>query len=157
MSQRYTTIEELNRLPDISELESAVETRNEFRPTDMRTPMHVATNNGPNLQKFLRQTDHRMPPESGMERRHMLPMPPPESIYPPSYFGKGELIDDVTKEPQYIERFVKTTDCVSVNDHVSSCHVCSKLYKNDRTFFIILILVLIVICLLMLKKILDTN
>jgi hypothetical protein len=45
--------------------------------------------------------------------------------------------------------------CADVADHSSTCSVCSKLYNNDRTIFIVIIIILVVICLFMLKKILN--
>ena len=45
--------------------------------------------------------------------------------------------------------------CAEVADHSSTCSVCSKLYNNDRTIFIVIIVILVVICLFMLKKILN--
>lgn len=45
--------------------------------------------------------------------------------------------------------------CIDVSDHVKSCPVCSRLYANDRTVWIICVVVLAIICLLLLKKTLE--
>jgi hypothetical protein len=45
--------------------------------------------------------------------------------------------------------------CVSVSDHVFNCKVCTKLYNNDRTIYIITIVMLSIICILLLKKVLN--
>ena len=47
--------------------------------------------------------------------------------------------------------------CLDIAGHVSSCPICTKFYNDDRTIYIIAIIVLAVICILLLKKVLDTN
>ncbi len=49
----------------------------------------------------------------------------------------------------------RVLSCAEVADHASACSVCSKLYNNDRTIYIVIIVILTVICLFMLKKILN--
>ena len=50
-----------------------------------------------------------------------------------------------------------TNNCVDVAEHAENCVVCSKLYKNDRTIFILIIIFLAVVNLLLLKRILETE
>ncbi len=47
--------------------------------------------------------------------------------------------------------------CVDVADHATSCSVCSKLYSNNNTVFILIIIFLAVVNLLLLKRILETE
>jgi hypothetical protein len=47
------------------------------------------------------------------------------------------------------------TSCLSVAEHAADCKVCSKLYNNDKTVYIIAIVLLSIICLLLLKKVLN--
>ena len=62
-------------------------------------------------------------------------------------------------EPQIKENFTKVSlvSCVDAADHVQSCVVCSKLYKNNNTLLILLLVFLAVINLLLLKRILETE
>ena len=46
-------------------------------------------------------------------------------------------------------------NCRDVAGHAANCDVCSKLYNNDKTFYIIAICILVIICILLLKRILD--
>lgn len=46
-------------------------------------------------------------------------------------------------------------NCVDVAKHVEGCPVCTRLYNNDRTVYVIVIVILVVLCLLLLKKVLD--
>lgn len=45
--------------------------------------------------------------------------------------------------------------CLAVAEHTADCKVCSKLYNNDKTVYIIAIVLLSIICILLLKKVLD--
>jgi hypothetical protein len=45
--------------------------------------------------------------------------------------------------------------CVNVADHASQCQVCSKLYQNDKTVYIVAIVILTIICIILLKRILE--
>ena len=49
----------------------------------------------------------------------------------------------------------KDLNCRDISHHTSNCDVCSKLYNNDKTIYIIIICVLAIICILLLKRILD--
>jgi len=48
-------------------------------------------------------------------------------------------------------------NCVDVAEHASQCLVCSKLYTNNNTIFILIIIFLAVVNLLLLKRILETE
>jgi hypothetical protein len=48
-----------------------------------------------------------------------------------------------------------TFNCRDIADHVSNCTVCSRLYNNDKTIYIISIIILVIINFLLLKRILD--
>ena len=58
-------------------------------------------------------------------------------------------------EPYEMPNQKDTLNCRDVAGHTSNCDVCSKLYNNDKTFYIIAICVLVIICILLLKRILD--
>ena len=58
-------------------------------------------------------------------------------------------------EPYEMPPQKDTLNCREVAGHASNCDVCSKLYNNDKTFYIIAICILVIICILLLKRILD--
>ena len=45
--------------------------------------------------------------------------------------------------------------CLEVAEHIKDCPICSKLYNNDNTVYIIVIVILSIICILLLKRVLD--
>jgi hypothetical protein len=47
--------------------------------------------------------------------------------------------------------------CIDVADHTANCVVCSKLYANNNTIFILIIVFLALVNLLLLKRILETE
>ena len=55
-----------------------------------------------------------------------------------------------------VENYEPLLNCVNVANHVKNCPVCSKLYSNDKTLYIIIIVVLAVISALLLKKVLES-
>ena len=58
-------------------------------------------------------------------------------------------------EPYEMPQQKDTLHCRDVAMHATNCDVCSKLYNNDKTFYIIAICILVIICILLLKRILD--
>jgi hypothetical protein len=50
---------------------------------------------------------------------------------------------------------VKSIHCVDIIDHVKLCPLCSKIYNDDKTIYIIIIIMLMVLCLILIKKILN--
>jgi len=46
-------------------------------------------------------------------------------------------------------------NCVGISDHIGNCPICSKLYSNDKTMYIIAIVILAIIVILLLKKVLE--
>jgi hypothetical protein len=50
---------------------------------------------------------------------------------------------------------VGSPTCLEIADHVGSCPICSRFYKNDNTVYIIAIVILAIICILLLKRVLN--
>jgi hypothetical protein len=50
-----------------------------------------------------------------------------------------------------------SNQCIDVADHAANCPVCSKLYANNNTIFILIIVFLALVNLLLLKRILETE
>lgn len=48
-------------------------------------------------------------------------------------------------------------NCVDVSEHTLNCIVCSKLYNNNNTLYILVIIFLAIVNLLLLKRILETD
>ena len=46
-------------------------------------------------------------------------------------------------------------NCISIARHIKMCPICSKLYDNDKSIYIIGIVFLLVICIILLKKIIE--
>ena len=70
-------------------------------------------------------------------------MSPPREAYQP-------------KMPRIIENFKPELSCRDVADHITNCPICSKLYKQKRTGYIIAIIVLVIINLILLNKVFSS-
>jgi hypothetical protein len=60
--------------------------------------------------------------------------------------------------PPVMEKFDNQTNnlsCIDVANHIAQCPICSQLYKNDKSIYMIAIIILSVVCLLLLKKVLE--
>ncbi len=150
-------IDDLNTLPDITDLEHDVSTR-----VDKRMPKPMDSGFGPDedaiSRRHIRNTNHVLPPEAGMTMRYPMmetDYPGPPLYAPPSSGNRLPMY----AEPILAEGFAPSPapqgSCVSVADHVHSCKVCSKLYKFDRIWYIIAICFLLIISLLLFKKVME--
>ncbi len=77
----------------------------------------------------------------------------PQHLYGSSggFAPESQMYYEAYDSPQYKDNL----NCRDVASHISNCHVCSRLYNNDKTYYIIAICVLIIICILLFKRILD--
>jgi hypothetical protein len=56
----------------------------------------------------------------------------------------------------YIESYTPPAfTCIDVSNHISSCPICSKIYNDDKTPYLIAIAILVIILIIMLKKIIE--
>jgi len=94
-----------------------------------------------NIQKHIRDS-RPMNAQSGMAPYN----PPPQQMMPP----QEQRIEHFERQPSY-----QSYNCVDVARHIQDCPICSKLYYNDKSVYIIAIVVLCIICLLLLKKVLN--
>lgn len=62
-------------------------------------------------------------------------------------------------EENYIPHMggIANLSCIDISHHIKNCPICSKLYDNDKSIYIIGIVVLIIICIILLKKILENS
>ena len=95
--------------------------------------------NDDRVKRFLRNKQPILE-ESGMISH---PPPPPR---PP------------LQSPQYVPQQADSEPiitCKDVYDHIETCPVCKRLYKQDNTILIIVIAFLAILCILLIKKILS--
>ena len=59
-------------------------------------------------------------------------------------------------QPKIIENYKNELSCREIADHVSNCPICSKLYRQKRTGYIIAIIVLVIINLILLNRVVST-
>ena len=154
MSKRNVTF--LDDLPELNDLEKTNSNKNVYNPN---------TSIAPKYKRFIKKSRTRIPDQSGMNPKNVLS----SHHHPHSHAQENEDNEHMHEENQLFQspninnmspknyRDLNTTPvntCLDVASHVENCPICSQLYKNDRTLFIITIVILVVICALLLKKIL---
>ena len=112
--------------------------------------------------KFIRESSNisNIPYESGMILT--------QKQYQPHQIKIQEMIEQEKLEQEKLEQeklehrsrksnsyYNNGPSCLVVAEHISTCPLCSKFYKNDNTLYIIIIIMLLIVILLLLKKILD--
>jgi len=107
----------------------------------------------PRVEKFIRNS-HMMPPEAGMQMNN----PAPIVHFPGHVSGIAGPSPQYQPQPQYgeqIEPVGQGHSCLDVSSHVDTCPICTKLYSNDKTVYIIIIVILAIMCILLLKRVLE--
>jgi hypothetical protein len=115
-------------------------------------------NNNPHIQQHYQYNQNPYPPQQNYPYNNAI-------YYDQNYIGDDSYIiphssgglapnSQMFYEP-YNAPKQRVLSCAEVADHSSTCSVCSKLYNNDKTIYIVIIVILMVICLFMLKKILN--
>ena len=112
------------------------------------------------VSKFIRDTTYNPPFESGMaynqvqqqqqQIQQQIQLPPPPPPQPIEGFQHNQ-------EHMKQENFhrILSLSCVDVAEHASNCIVCSRLYNNDMTLYIIVITILLLTIVILIKKVLD--
>lgn len=95
----------------------------------------------PKYQKFIRNSGGEPPSESGMRDSRTMMQELPTGGQPQQMVSVAPVRDGPS--------------CLDVADHIENCPICSKLYKDDKTVYLIAIVVLAIICIILLKKVLD--
>jgi len=91
-------------------------------------------------KKFIRNSMGPPPAESGMTpNAQEFFQPPPQA--PPQVAQMRPPNNSPT--------------CLDTHEHVQTCPICSRFFKNDNTMYIIAIVVLAIICILLLKRVLN--
>lgn len=122
----------------------------------------IPSDNANQINKFIRN-GYQPPQEAGMGSRQAAQQQQQQpqqqqmqmQIYeqPPQNLEPQQL--QVYEPMKYIQHDYRHLSCISVADHASNCIVCSRLYNNDRTGYIIVIILLSIICILLLKRVLN--
>ena len=98
-------------------------------------------------QQQLQQQQQQKPPPQQQQQQPQPQQPQPQQPIIEKF---------VSDTPEaYTPLPPKFPSCLEVSEHISSCPICSKLYKNDNTLYIITIVILAVLCILLLKKVLN--
>jgi hypothetical protein len=159
MTYKQNNVTYIDDLPDIDEF---VE-----KPVSHGMSM-IPPNDASKFKKFIRPTNsNHTPVESGMSP-NTYPSQQQQMMY--NYQDQPHSSGGFAPhQEQYYERYnnnnhqnnlpklkdIAQPTCVDVADHTANCSVCSKLYNNDRTIYIIAIAILCIICILLLKRVLD--
>ncbi len=53
------------------------------------------------------------------------------------------------------EPYTAPFNCLDVSNHLKSCPICSKLYDNDKSVYIVAIVILVIIVIILLKKVIE--
>ena len=69
-------------------------------------------------------------------------------LYPQPDFSSSLSMSSIPVVPSELS-------CIQVCEHVNNCPVCSKIFNNDKTIYIILIILLSITTLICLKKVLN--
>jgi hypothetical protein len=153
MVQQYTNIQDLPTLNDNGKIEHFPMSHESFAPD--------------NLGKFISQ-NHIPPNQSGMG----VPQYGGYESIGNMYGGYGSPIgngnikmsgsyggyshEDFFNPPEnYTPPPNVPGNCMSVADHTANCPVCSKLYKCDKTLYVLFIIVLAALCAILVKKVMD--
>jgi hypothetical protein len=169
-NQQNGNVTMIDDLPDIEDLDPSQNQMEQLSGLNMLPPSESSK-----FQKYIRNNNYNPHQNSGMNT-HMIPSYDPHKI---GYHGmnQGSYIDSfpLSNYPQHMQMMHSSggmapnnqqfyepyepqksnATCLDVADHAENCPVCSKLYNNDKTVYIIAIVILCIICILLLKRILD--
>jgi len=163
--QNTTSIDEL---PEIEELEGPTpyqpSIRNHLKESKYPGLEMIPETESNKFQKYIRN-EHVPSMESGMNDMYVGESPFStytnlnEMYHDESVFEKQNSTPQQEYKilPKYntVELPTNSPSCIDVSNHLVMCPVCSRLYNNDKTVYIISIVVLAFICILLLKKVLD--
>lgn len=121
-------------------------TRDQMRASRYPGADHLPPDQAEKFQKYIRGGTREMPPESGMSG-----MMAEQQMKPAMEEMQAEHVPMQAMPVQSSNG----PSCLDVADHIENCPICSKLYKDDKTVYLIAIVVLAIICIILLKKVLD--
>lgn len=161
-NQQNGNVTMIEDLPDIEELD------NNSQQMELNGLNMIPASESSKFQKFIRNNNnHNFHESSGMNNNRMIQSYNPYKVGYNNNMNQGSYIDSINvpnyQYPNVNQPFyepyenvkMNPTNCLDVADHATNCPVCSKLYNNDKTVYIITIVILSIICILLLKRILD--
>jgi hypothetical protein len=103
--------------------------------------------------RMMQDMRHQMfgPPNMPPHMMHAQQQYPPQSYGPPQYTPP----QPYTPEEEKADDTSQAASCLELAQHAQNCPLCSKVYDNDKTVYIVTIIVLAIICILLLKKCLS--
>lgn len=154
----FTSIDELPDLEDID---------NRPAPTVPMIRERPGPNNMEPYQKYLRSSAPAMV-QSGMSGGPPVTMLNNNHFSHEGYGPPNPGMQHATLQPQEMYQppepkvlpVITAPDplnisCIDIARHIQDCPICSKLYNNDRTVYVVAIVVLAIVCLLLLKRVLN--
>lgn len=168
MSNRPRNVTMLEELPDLADI---VDT-GDAMPYATASPYATTGGPGPQppsqeqLQRVIRRSVRQFDPQAGMDpydaelQQHIRQQQQQHSRMQQQgaspLYGDGPSPSPVPAPPSPGSQVDPLSlNCIDVARHIQECPVCSKLYANDRTVYIVVIAVLVIICLLLLKRVLN--
>ena len=160
----------IDDLPDISEIEPSNNRGLSMIPDSQKYTKYLRNNNNNNLHagSGMNSSDHdpyRLGYHNVNEGSYIDNSPNNNvSMYQNPYLinkmSNGSSGGFAPNSQMYYEPYENITqkdtfNCRDIADHISNCIVCSQLYKNDRTIYIIVIIILTIISFLLLRRVLD--
>lgn len=130
-----TAIEDLNGFTDIEKMEQMASSK-------MKQPHVPPVSSGMVSQQPSQQLIQQI------EQQQPISSPG----YPQGMMMSSSYVD---MDNESIKEVKANLNCLDVCDHIKTCPICTKFYKNDNTVYIVVIIVLIIISLLLLKNVLD--
>lgn len=97
-------------------------------------------------------------PSQSQQSQHFVPQHEPPQRIPikePFYSPLDGVEDEETSGTPIYGPYNPQFSCLQIAEHIKSCPICSTLYNNDRTMYIIAIIVLSIIVIILLKKALE--
>jgi hypothetical protein len=151
----------IDDLPDISDIEGKNNMMGlSMIPDSARFQKFLRNNNNNNLHTSSgmnnKQDNYKLGYHSSNQGSYIDNSPVPQNLQQ-SYSSGGFAPESQMYYESYDNnyQYSDNLNCRDIARHIASCEICSKIYNNDKTFYIIPMFVLIIICILLLKRILD--
>jgi hypothetical protein len=97
-------------------------------------------------KKFIRTGTGNPAMESGMSRNRVQaqdPMPPQQDD------NNSQIYEQ--PHPHHQNMY----NCIDIANHIKTCPICSKLYNDDKTLYILCIVLLCIVIIILIKRILN--
>jgi len=140
----------------------------------------IPQNESNKVKRMIRNHDHEMPIESGMNTKNQQQLFQDEEMKKKMFEDEQQMIQQQEQQKEQFHMRMRMFEeqeednhqrkkkkrnrnidmdcdlnCVSVAEHTTNCLVCSKLYNDDRSLYIGSIIVLLIISMILLKKVVE--